>query len=290
MQVAQTVAQMRALAAQVRQRDEIIGLVPTMGALHAGHTSLIDQARSQCNCVVVSVFVNPTQFGPAEDFKQYPRPFEKDLAICERYNVDVVFAPPAEEMYPVPSLTWVTVQELTEPLCGRSRPGHFRGVTTVCTKLFNITQPHFAYFGQKDAQQALVIERMVADLNMPVEIVVCPIVREEDGLAISSRNQYLDEQQRKDATVLYRALSHVRTRIKAGRRDVRQLVAEMRGIMEQVPSVSVEYVSIVDSATLAEVKEITGRVLIAVAAAVGPTRLIDNILVDVPSTDDTMKP
>ncbi len=199
MEVAKTIESVRSLVETARSGGKIIGLVPTMGALHVGHISLIEAAVEKCGFVVVSIFVNPTQFVPGEDFEKYPRPLEADLEICKKAGTDVVFAPTPEQMYPAENVTWVSVEKLTESLCGQFRPGHFRGVTTVCTKLFNIVAPDIAYFGQKDAQQAIVIRRMAADLNMPFEIVICPTAREPNGLAISSRNKYLTERQKKDA-------------------------------------------------------------------------------------------
>jgi pantoate--beta-alanine ligase len=264
-----------------RNEGKKIGLVPTMGALHVGHVSLIEAAVKDCDFVVVSIFVNPTQFCLGEDFEKYPRPVEADLNICREAGVNVVFAPEPEQMYSTENLTWVTVEKLTEPLCGRSRPGHFRGVTTVCAKLFNIVAPDVAYFGQKDAQQAIVIKRMVTDLNMPLEIVVCPTVREPNGLAVSSRNQYLTEQQRKDAANIYKSLRTCRKLIDAGTTQTRQIVDEMQKILRQIPSGQIEYISIVDAETLESIDKITGKVLAAVAVKVGPARLIDNILVDV---------
>jgi len=262
-----------------KSRGKKIGLVPTMGALHAGHTALINAALRQCDFVVVSIFVNPTQFAPGEDYEKYPRPIKQDLEICRRHNVDMVFAPTAEEMYPTGNLTWVNVEKLTEPLCGRLRPGHFRGVTTVCAKLFNIIQPHTAFFGQKDAQQAVVIKRMVHDLNFNLDIEICPIVREPDGLAVSSRNKYLSPAQRKDATVLYCALQQAAELVDRGTRDADELTARIKNVLE-TPSVETEYIDIVDPASLEPVKSISGPTLIAVAARVGPARLIDNIIVD----------
>jgi pantoate--beta-alanine ligase len=251
-----------------------------MGALHIGHISLIEAADKDCDFVAVSIFVNPTQFGPGEDFEKYPRPLEADLEICRKAHVDVVFAPEPRQMYPAKNITWVNVEKLTEPLCGRSRPGHFRGVTTVCAKLFNIVAPDAAYFGQKDAQQAIVIKRMVADLNMPLEIVICPTVREPNGLAVSSRNQYLSEQQKKDAANIYKSLQTCRRLIDAGTTETRQIIAEMQKILQQIPSGQIEYISIVDAETLESIKKIDGEVLAAVAVRIGTTRLIDNILVD----------
>ena len=251
-----------------------------MGALHVGHVSLIKAAVERCGFVVVSIFVNPTQFGPGEDFEKYPRPIEKDLAICQKNGVDVVFAPSPAEMYPRQNLTWVTVEKVSDPLCGRFRPGHFRGVATVCTKLFNIVGADLAFFGQKDAQQVAVIRRMVADLNMPLEIVVCPTVREPEGLATSSRNQYLSPQERKDATVIYRALQRSAELMRAGKTDTVEIVRQMGEVLRQVPALRIEYVSIVDAESLEDVQQVQGRVLVAVAGRLGATRLIDNIVVD----------
>jgi pantoate--beta-alanine ligase len=280
MRVAKTIISIRNLIKAARKAGKKIGLVPTMGALHIGHISLIEAALKDCDFVVVSIFVNPTQFGPGEDFEKYPRPLEADLEICRKAHVDVVFAPEPQQMYPTENLTWVTVEKLTEPLCGRSRPGHFRGVATVCAKLFNIVAPDTAYFGQKDAQQAIVIKRMVADLNMPLEISVCPTVREPNGLAVSSRNQYLTAQQKKDAANIYKSLQTCRRLIDAGTMETRQIIAEMQKILLQITSGQIEYVSIVDAETLENIEKITGKVLAAVAVKVGPARLIDNILVD----------
>jgi len=280
MEVAKTILSIRALVKTARGQDKKIGLVPTMGALHVGHVSLIEAAVQQTDFVVVSIFVNPTQFCPGEDLDKYPRPFEADLEICRQQGVDVVFAPTPEEMYASESLTWVTVEKLTEPLCGRFRPGHFRGVTTVCAKLFNIVQPDVAFFGQKDGQQAIVVKRMVADLNMPLKIVVCPTVREPDGLAVSSRNKYLNESQRKDATCIYKSLQTCRQMIEAGEKDAAKVVAEMRKILARIPSAQIEYVNLVDAETLELVSRVAGPVLAAVAVKLGPARLIDNIRVD----------
>ncbi len=280
MEVAETIESVRILVKAARGKGKKIGLVPTMGALHIGHISLIEAAIKSCEFVVVSIFVNPTQFGPGEDFEKYPRPLEADLKICKKAGVHAVFAPTPEQMYPGENLTWVNVEKITESLCGRSRPLHFRGVTTVCAKLFNIVAPDVAYFGQKDAQQAIVIRRMVADLNMPLEIVVCPTVREPDGLAVSSRNQYLSERQRKDATYIYKSLQICREMIDNGSTDTRKIIAETQKILLQTSSIEIEYISIVDAETLEDIDRIAGRVLIAVAARLGPARLIDNILID----------
>jgi pantoate--beta-alanine ligase len=280
MKVAKTIKSVRKLVKAARSKGKKTGFVPTMGALHIGHILLIKKAAKECDFVVVSIFVNPTQFGPGEDFKKYPRPFKNDLAICRKAGVDVVFAPSPQEMYPDMNLTWVNVEKLTEPLCGRFRPGHFRGVATVCTKLFNIVMPDVAYFGQKDAQQAIVIKRMVADLNMPIKIIVCPTVRQADGLAESSRNKYLNEEQRKDATYTYKALKKCESLIKGGTKNSTTIIGEMRKILNQVPSIKIEYISIVGAETLQKLEKINGKVLAAVAVKIGSTRLIDNIVVD----------
>jgi len=280
MEVTKTIEEVRNLVKAARSKGSKIGLVPTMGALHIGHISLIEAAFKDCDFIVVSIFVNPTQFGPGEDFEKYPRPLEADLKICRQAGVDVVFAPEPQQMYPMANLTWVTVEKLTEPLCGRSRPGHFRGVATVCAKLFNIVAPDAAYFGQKDAQQAIVIKRMVADLNMPLEIVVCPTVREPNGLAVSSRNQYLTARQKNEAANIYKSLQTCRRLIDAGTTETRQIISEMQKILQQIPSGQIEYVSIVDAETLESLEKIAGKVLAAVAVRIGTTRLIDNILVD----------
>jgi pantoate--beta-alanine ligase len=280
MKVAKTTQSVRRLVRAARSEGRKIGLVPTMGALHIGHVSLIEAAVQQTDFVVVSIFVNPTQFCPGEDLQEYPRPFDADCEECRKAGVDVVFAPAADQMYPVENLTWVTVEKLTEPLCGQFRPGHFRGVTTVCTKLFNIVAPDAAFFGQKDAQQAIVIKRMVADLNMPLEIAICPTVREPDGLAFSSRNQYLTAEQRKNATYVYKSLQKCQEMVDTGVTNAARIVTEMRRVLHQVPSAEIEYVSIVDVETLQNIDEITGKILAAVAVNIGPARLIDNILVD----------
>jgi len=281
MEIAETIKSVREKVKAARSRGKKIALVPTMGALHVGHVSLIERAVKDCDFVVVSIFVNPTQFCPGEDLQNYPRPLDADLEICKKAGVDVVFTPATEQMYGTANLTWVTVEKLTEPLCGRFRPGHFRGVTTVCAKLFNIVQPDIAYFGQKDGQQAIVIKKMVADLNMPLEIVVCPTVREPDGLAVSSRNQYLTQQQKKDAALIYQSLQECRKLIDDGITDTKSIIAEMREILSRAPAIKIEYVSILDAETLEQIAYIDRRVLAAVAVRIGQARLIDNIQVDV---------
>jgi len=281
MKVAGTIEAVRKEVAAARKKNKTIGLVPTMGAFHQGHISLIERAVKDCDFVVVSIFVNPTQFGPGEDLEKYPRNLDADLESCRKAGVDVVFAPSVEQMYPTENLTWVKVEKLTEPLCGQFRPGHFRGVTTVCAKLFNIVQADIAFFGQKDAQQAIVIKRMVADLNIPLKITVCPTVRNSDGLALSSRNQYLTDRQRKDAALIYKSLQKCRELIGAGNKDTKKIIARMQEILNRAPSIKIEYVSIVDAETLQSCGYITGKVLAAVAVRIGSARLIDNILVDV---------
>ena len=280
MEVARTIAEIRRCVRAAWAAGKTVGLVPTMGALHVGHVSLIEAATERCDFVVVSIFVNPTQFGPGEDFEKYPRPFEADLAICAEHGVGAVFAPSPAQMYAQENLTWVSVEKLTEPLCGRSRPGHFRGVTTVCAKLFNIVGADVAFFGQKDAQQAVVIQRMAADLNMPLEIVVCPTVREPDGLAVSSRNKYLSVEQRRDAAHIFKSLSRCREMVEAGQRNAAAIRTQMCEILGRVPAMEIEYVSIVDAGTLGEIERVEGRVLVAIAVRLGSARLIDNILVD----------
>jgi pantoate--beta-alanine ligase len=280
MKVAKTIKSVRALVKSARGDEKKIGFVPTMGALHAGHISLIKTAKQNCDFVVVSIFVNPAQFGPGEDFQNYPRPIEADLEICKAAGVDVVFAPQTCEIYPTQNITWVTVEKLTEPLCGQSRPGHFRGVTTVCAKLFNIVGSDVAYFGQKDAQQAIVIRQMAADLNMPLEIVICPTVRQSSGLAVSSRNKYLTTEQEKDAALIYKSLQKAREMIETGNTESEPVITEMRKIIGQAPSLKIEYINIVDSRSLEDLEHISGRILIAAAVRVGKARLIDNIIVD----------
>ena len=280
MKVARTIKSVRSSVADARSRGKKIGFVPTMGAFHIGHISLIEAAVKKNDFVVVSIFVNPTQFGPGGDFEKYPRTLDADLEICRKAGVDLVFAPTTEQMYPVENLTWVNVEKLTDSLCGQLRKGHFRGVATVCAKLFNIVAPDIAFFGQKDAQQAIVIKRMVADLNMPLKIVVCPTVRQQDGLAVSSRNQYLTEQQKKDATYVYKSLQKCQEMVDAGIKDSRKIITQMRKILSQAPLIKIEYISIVDAETLQSLHHITGKILAAVAVGIGPARLIDNILVD----------
>jgi len=276
MKICATVSEARAACRAARAGSKRLGLVPTMGALHEGHLSLVRTAKAQCDAVAVSIFVNPTQFGPTEDLARYPRRFESDCALLEKEGVDLVFAPSAEEMYPKGGVTWVTVEGLSERLDGRSRPGHFRGVTTVVAKLFHIIEPDAAFFGQKDAAQVAVIRRMVRDLNLPVEIVVCPIVREPDGLAMSSRNAYLNPEERQRGLVLQRSLQFVEKVFRAGERNAARLVAAAKQVIADEPQVRLDYFEIVDPDTLDPLDEISKPALVAVAAYVGSTRLIDN--------------
>jgi pantoate--beta-alanine ligase len=255
-----------------------VGFVPTMGALHEGHASLIRQARAECDCVVVSIFVNPTQFGPHEDLQRYPRPFEADVQMCEREGVDLLFHPSVDIMYPPGFQTFVEVGALQQVLDGASRPGHFRGVATVVLKLFNIVQPQVAYFGQKDAQQVRILQQMVRDLHVPIEIRVCPIARAADGLALSSRNVYLDAAQRQNATVLFRALEAIRVRIDAGERDADALIQGARGMIDATPGARIDYVAVVDYDSLQPLQRLQGNVLFAIAVYFGTTRLIDNMM------------
>jgi pantoate--beta-alanine ligase len=272
------VDEMRSASRRARQSGKRLGLVPTMGALHEGHLSLVRAARAECDVVAVSIFANPTQFGPNEDLAKYPRSFERDCELLERERVEFLFVPSVEEMYPPGTLTWVTVEELSGKLDGRSRPGHFRGVTTVVAKLFHIVAPDLAFFGQKDAAQLAVIRHMVRDLNLPVEIVGCPIVREPDGLAMSSRNAYLNPEQRKQALVLHRSLTRVQELANAGQRDTARLLDTGRAEFSREPQVRLDYFEIVNPDTLDPVVDVSEGALVAVAAYVGSTRLIDNIL------------
>lgn len=258
--------------------DGTVGLVPTMGYLHEGHLSLVRQAKADCNHVIVTIFVNPTQFGPNEDLAKYPRDLERDLNLLRPLDVDVVWTPTDEIMYPPGYQTWVEVEALTRGLEGAMRPGHFRGVATVVAKLFNATQPHKAYFGQKDAQQAAVIRRMAADLNFPLEVIVCPTVREADGLAMSSRNKYLNETERSAATVLFRALSAAKELYETGERDAEKLRGKMKETLASEPLAQVQYVSCADYDTLEELSVVKGKTLLSLAAFIGKTRLIDNFV------------
>jgi pantoate--beta-alanine ligase len=264
-----------------REQDRTIGLVPTMGALHEGHLSLVREARRMCDVVVVSVFVNPAQFGPGEDFERYPRNLTKDTALLTDYNVDYIFVPPVEEIYPKGFATYVNVEGLSEQLEGASRPGHFRGVATVVTILLNVVRPDFAYFGQKDAQQALVIKRLVRDLSFDTEIIVLPTVREDSGLAISSRNLYLSSEEQQAAPVIHRALARAKQIYKEGERNASRLNEIIRTTIEKEPRVRVDYISVADAETLEKLERLDDRpILISVAAFLGKTRLIDNVVLN----------
>ncbi len=277
MKVVGSVAEMKALARAWRREGRRIGLVPTMGYLHEGHLSLVRGSRERVDVTVVSIFVNPTQFGPGEDFARYPRDLAKDSAYLEEGGVDCLFHPEAADVYPAGYRTFVEVRGLEDRLCGRSRPGHFRGVATVVLKLFEIVRPDLAFFGAKDAQQVLIIRRLAADLDLDVEVVTCPIVREPDGLALSSRNAYLSAEERRAALALSAGLRRAEGAVAAGERDAARLVAGIRAALEAEPLVRVDYVEAVDPGTLEPVASIDGDTLVALAAFVGKTRLIDNI-------------
>ncbi|MDN5347923.1 MAG: pantoate--beta-alanine ligase [Clostridia bacterium] len=281
MRLFKTIAEIRAFRQECYRQGKTVALVPTMGYLHEGHLSLARAARKDCDVVVMSIFVNPTQFGPNEDFERYPRDLDRDLRLAEEAGVEAVFAPEVKEMYPPGYATYVEVERLTEHLCGRSRPGHFRGVATVVSKLFNIVQPDKAYFGQKDYQQSVVIRRMVADLNFPLEIVVVPTVRDADGLALSSRNKYLSPLERRSALSLYRALLKGEALIREGERRAGVVRRAMEEVILASPGTKIDYVAVSDAETLEPLEEIKGKAVLALAVWVGSTRLIDNLLVEV---------
>jgi pantoate--beta-alanine ligase len=282
MEIINRIPRMASISRELHTTGKRIGLVPTMGALHKGHLSLMGQAREMCDIVIASVFVNPTQFGPNEDLERYPRDLARDAELAFTRGVDFIFAPAAEDMYPPGFATFVVVEGLSEKLEGTSRPGHFRGVTTVVNKLFNIVHPHFAFFGRKDAQQAIIIKRMVRELAMDTEIVVSPTVREEDGLALSSRNAYLSSDERKGALVLRRALERARTLYNGGERDSARLVAAMRALIEAEPLARLDYIAITDTVQLNSVDMIPADkpTLISLAVFFGKTRLIDNLVLN----------
>ena len=270
---------MREKAREARQEQRVIGLVPTMGALHAGHLALVDRARKECSPVYASIFLNPTQFGPNEDLSKYPRPLEADIEKLTGAKADGLFLPSAEEIYPPGFSTYVHVEGISERLEGKSRPGHFRGVATVVLKLFEIAQPHYAYFGRKDAQQVRIIQKMVRDLNLDVELVICPTVRETDGLALSSRNAYLGPEERTAATVLFRALQAAGKELAAGVRDTLELQRTMRKVLESESQARVDYAEIVDTETFEPVVRVGRNCYALLAVRIGSTRLIDNMLV-----------
>ena len=273
-------AELRRAVMTARRDGQLIGCVPTMGALHAGHVSLMEQARAECGFVIATVFVNPTQFAPHEDLAKYPRPFERDCDLCRAAGVDLVFHPHVDSIYPPDFATFVEVQQLTTDWEGAVRPTHYRGVTTVVAKLLNLTQPDKAYFGQKDFQQQAVIRRMCRDLDIPTEIVTCPTVRDPDGLALSSRNVYLSPAERASGLSLHRALCLARDQVRAGETDLAAIRLAMRAEMEQTPGVTVDYATIADPDSLIELIEPQPRMVALVAARVGPTRLIDNVLLE----------
>lgn len=278
MKVIHDIISLREWVRATRRQGQTIGLVPTMGYLHEGHQSLVEYARSQCDVTVMSIFVNPLQFGPNEDFERYPRDFARDTQVAKEAGVDVLFAPIVEEMYPHEMQTFVDVEQLTDGLCGASRPGHFRGVATVVTKLLHIVQPDFAFFGEKDAQQLRVIRQLVKDLNMPVEIVACPTFREADGLAKSSRNVYLTSTERQQALVIPQSLKLAGELFERGIRDAHQIEKAVLEFLEGSAGVKVDYVAVVDSETLKANPVLDRETLVAIAAWVGKTRLIDNTL------------
>jgi pantoate--beta-alanine ligase len=279
MKICATISEARAACRDARAGRKRLGLVPTMGALHEGHLSLVRAAKG-CDAVAVSIFVNPTQFGPTEDLSKYPRQFDRDCQLLEKEGVEILFAPSVEEIYPDGQVTWVLVEGLSEKLDGRSRPGHFRGVTTIVAKLFHIIEPDAAFFGQKDAAQLALIRRMVEDLNFGIEIVACPIVRESDGLAMSSRNAYLNREERGRALVLQRSLHQVQQEFQKGERIAARLIAAAKKVFAREPQVVLDYFEIVDPDTLDPVERISKKTLVAVAAYAGSTRLIDNAVLN----------
>lgn len=280
MKICSTIPEARAACRDARASRKRLGLVPTMGALHEGHLSLVRAAKAQCDAVAVSIFVNPTQFAPTEDLSKYPRQFDRDCQLLEEEGIEILFAPSVDEIYPHGQVTWVLVERLSEKLDGRSRPGHFRGVTTIVAKLFNVIEPDAAFFGQKDAAQLAVIRRMVQDLNFPVEIVACPIVREADGLAMSSRNAYLNREERGRALVLRRSLQQVQQEFQAGEKIAAKLISAAKEVLAREPHVVLDYFEVVDPDTLDPVERISQKTLVAVAAYVGSTRLIDNLVLN----------
>jgi len=282
LQIIESAAQMQQQAFAWRARGKRLGLAPTMGYLHDGHVSLMRLLRPRCDVLITSIFVNPIQFGPQEDFAQYPRDLQRDVKLCERAGVDIIFHPQVEDLYPKNFHTHIAVEYLTETLCGPWRLGHFRGVATVVGKLFNIVQPHLAAFGQKDAQQVVVIERMVQDLNMPIEIVIGPTLREPDGLAMSSRHVYLSPAERRQATALYHSLALAERMISNGERDSTQIISAMKAlILREVTAPVIEYVEIVERAGLHAVQPLAGEIVIALAVRIGRTRLIDNFMLTI---------
>ncbi len=277
MKVIKTIKEVRKIVNVLKKEGKTIGFVPTMGALHQGHFSLIAAAKEKCDYAVISIFVNPTQFDQADDFRRYPRNLEKDLKLARQAGVDLIFTPDVSELYPEEQLSWVRVRKMSDGLCGRSRTGHFQGVATVVMKLFNIVQPDIALFGQKDAQQAQIIKKMVRDLNTDIKIDILPIVREEDGLAISSRNSYLNSRERKAALILYSSLKEASSLIKSGEKSTDTIIRKIRYLIKKEPLAKIDYIEIVDPESLAPVKKIKKEVLITLAVWIGKARLIDNL-------------
>jgi len=276
------IKEMKSYIKEKKREGKIIGFVPTMGYLHPGHLSLIKKAKEDCEVAVVSIFVNPTQFGRGEDYNRYPRNLERDRKLCQKEGVDVIFAPEVKEMYPQGYSTFVEVEgRISSILEGASRPGHFRGVTTILTKLFHIISPDYSYFGEKDYQQALVVKKMVRDLNFNTQIFVLPTVREEDGLAVSSRNSYLNKEERKEAAILYKSLIAAKEKIKKEERDPHRLISCMKNLIEKEPLAKIDYVAVVNPETLKEVKKINKKVLLILAVNIGKTRLIDNMKIEI---------
>lgn len=279
MKLVRSLAKLSREVKKLKKQNKTIGFIPTMGYLHQGHLSLMRRAKKDGHISVISIFVNPAQFGPKEDYKKYPRNLKRDLRLARNVGVDIVFNPAAEDMYPGKYRTYVNVEKLTSGLCGTSRPGHFRGVTTVVTKLFNLVKPDIAYFGQKDAQQARVIEKMAQDLNMGIKIKIMLTVREIDGLAMSSRNIYLNKEERKQAPVLYQALKLAKKMILSGEENSQKIILAMKNLIKMKTKAKIDYISIVDRGNLEEVKNIKSTVLVALAVGIGKTRLIDNMIV-----------
>lgn len=279
MQIIKSIKKIQDFIRQQKKRNRTIGLVPTMGYLHEGHLSLVKQAKKDNHICIMSIFVNPTQFGPKEDFKKYPRNLKRDVALAKKVGVDVIFYPKLAEMYPENYLTSIFVEKLSNILCGKSRPGHFMGVATIVTKLFNIISPDVSYFGQKDAQQAIIIKKLIQDLNMQTKIKIMPIVRDKDGLALSSRNIYLNKKQRNEAPILYKSLLEAKSLIKNGQKNASRIISMIRKIIAENSSGVIDYVSIIDLENLEPVVIINKKVLILLAVWFGKTRLIDNIII-----------
>jgi len=280
MKIIHNINQMASVSKRLRADGQTIGFVPTMGALHEGHLSLMRKARKENDVVAVSIFVNPIQFGAQEDYRRYPRNLRQDARLCSKEGAGIIFYPQANDIYPQGYKTYVDVEDLSKVLCGKFRPGHFKGVATVVTKLFNIVNPDIAYFGQKDAQQAIIIQRMAKDLNMPIRIKVVPTVREKDGLALSSRNVYLSKSERKDAVVLYQALNLARDLIKQGNKNSFSIIRKVKQLINKKKSVKIQYISILDLKDLKTLARIKGKALVALAVWLGKTRLIDNLIVN----------